>query len=112
MKPETSAAPSPRLPPLTSAIFLVVGVPCIASLLRTPLHSAASRHGRPSTVESRHPRFLETRSVVVVGDDVDHDRDLVRLEPAAAELSHLLPQLIRLLGVQQGELCGHDLPGD
>src|SRR5215471_19999179 len=104
MKPETSAAPSPRLPPLTSAIFLVVGVPCIASI--------PERRGRPSTVESRPPRFLEARPVMVVGDDVDHDRDLVRLEPATAELSHLLPQLIRLLGVQQGELCGHDLPGD
>src|SRR5207248_10940166 len=57
-------------------------------------------------------RFLETRTVMILHDDIDDHRHLVWLEPRAAELADSPFEGVRILRHERRDLGSNDLAGD
>src|SRR5262249_37335850 len=98
--PDTSSAPKPRLPPLTSATFLASGIVVVSLTLRPP---ATRSLCRPKTSSRSITRLLETRSVVVLDDHIDNSGHLVALKPRLAELADTSLEGVGILRKAHGD---------
>src|SRR5262249_27780795 len=107
--PDTSSAPKPRLPPLTSATFLVSGMVVVSS------QSTNLRSGICAVLTASScliARFLETSSVVILDDYIDDCGHLVALESRLAELADAPFEGVGIFWHQRGDLGRNDFAGD
>src|SRR5262245_29466090 len=105
--PDTSSAPKPRLPPVTSATLPACGV-SVASSRSANLRRRIGAGPNWSLIA----RFLETLTVMILRDHIDDGRHLVALELLAAELAHTPFERIGIFRHQRRDLSCDDLAGD